>query len=150
MNFLEKFFFVILPAIGACISFVDIALLLKKAHHGVFIAHHEWFFRFSQFASWVRYFLPPPFFSFLLQWHVNSMLWFFQNFHWVMFWKKIVDSYHTLLKVFQWLLHFLQPDLVFLVDCKTAFGNTSFAHSISLIPGTFRFRSFLLPFCCSV
>ncbi|PQQ11274.1 hypothetical protein Pyn_02136 [Prunus yedoensis var. nudiflora] len=52
MNFLEKFFFVILPAIGACISFVDIALLLKKAHHGVFIAHHEWFFRFSQFASW--------------------------------------------------------------------------------------------------
>lgn len=92
----------------------------------------------------------PPFFPFLLQWHVNSMLWFFQNFHWVMFWKKNVDSYHTLRKVFQWLLHFLQPDLVFLVDCKTASGNTSFAHNISLIPGTFLFRSFLLPFCCSM
>ncbi|ONI16443.1 hypothetical protein PRUPE_3G098500 [Prunus persica] len=52
MNFLEKFFFLFLPAIGACISFLDIALLLKKAHHGFFIAHHEWFFRCSQFASW--------------------------------------------------------------------------------------------------
>ncbi|CAL9010883.1 unnamed protein product [Prunus brigantina] len=52
INFLEKFFFLFLPAIGACISFLDIALLLKKAHHGFFIAHHEWFFRCSQFASW--------------------------------------------------------------------------------------------------
>ncbi|KAE7997228.1 hypothetical protein FH972_001878 [Carpinus fangiana] len=52
INAQEKFFLHYFPAFGACLSFLDMVLLLKKALHGDFIVHHEWFFRCSQFAVW--------------------------------------------------------------------------------------------------
>lgn len=55
INVLEKFFLHYFPAFGACLSFLDMVLLLKKALHGDFIVHHEWFFRCSQFAVWVSF-----------------------------------------------------------------------------------------------
>ncbi|XP_070660846.1 ABC transporter C family member 13 isoform X3 [Malus domestica] len=62
MNFMEKLFLLFLPAIGVCISFLDGALLLKKAL-GIFVAHHEWFFRCSQFASWTLIILFSKYFN---------------------------------------------------------------------------------------
>lgn len=63
MNFMEKLFWLFLPAIGVCISFLDSALLLKKALHGIFVAHHQWFFRCSQFASWTLIILFSKYFN---------------------------------------------------------------------------------------
>ncbi|GMY33956.1 ABC transporter C family member 13, partial [Fagus crenata] len=51
-NMLEKLFLHFLPAIGSCLSVLDVVLLLNKALHGDFIGHHVWFFRCSQFAVW--------------------------------------------------------------------------------------------------
>ncbi|XP_035548110.1 ABC transporter C family member 13 isoform X2 [Juglans regia] len=52
VNMQEKFFLHYFPAIGACLSFLDLALILNKALHGDFIVHHKWFLRCSQFAVW--------------------------------------------------------------------------------------------------
>nr|POF09735.1 abc transporter c family member 13 [Quercus suber] len=52
INMLERLFLHFLPAFGACLSFLDVVLILIKALHGGFIVHHEWFFKCSQFAVW--------------------------------------------------------------------------------------------------
>lgn len=82
MNFSERLFLHVLPVIGACMSFFDIALLLKKDLPGVFIVKHDWFFRCSQFAVWVRVFCVIYFF-------LNDVLYFlfffseFSSSHWL-------------------------------------------------------------------
>ncbi|XP_050381430.1 ABC transporter C family member 13 isoform X2 [Argentina anserina] len=63
MNFFERLFLHVLPAIGACLAFFDFALLLKKDSTGVFIARHEWFLRCSQFTVWTVIILFPRCFS---------------------------------------------------------------------------------------
>ncbi|KAL6144938.1 hypothetical protein ACLB2K_055628 [Fragaria x ananassa] len=63
MNFSERLFLHVLPAIGACLAFFDIALLMKKDSTGVLITRHEWFFRCSQFAVWTVVILFSRWFS---------------------------------------------------------------------------------------
>ncbi|XP_058067677.1 ABC transporter C family member 13 isoform X8 [Magnolia sinica] len=53
MHILEKVFLLFLPALAACLSFYDIFYLLKAVLQGHTIVHHEWFFRWSQFMSWM-------------------------------------------------------------------------------------------------
>ncbi|XP_060667308.1 ABC transporter C family member 13 isoform X2 [Ziziphus jujuba] len=48
----EKISLQFLPAIGVCLTLLDIVLLLKRAFQGGLIAHHEWFLRCSRFAVW--------------------------------------------------------------------------------------------------
>ncbi|GAV71444.1 ABC_tran domain-containing protein/ABC_membrane domain-containing protein [Cephalotus follicularis] len=52
INFAGKVLLPLLSAFGACLSFVDMVLLLKKAYHGDIIAYHEWLFKGSQIAVW--------------------------------------------------------------------------------------------------
>ncbi|KAL5574463.1 hypothetical protein UlMin_016162 [Ulmus minor] len=52
MNLSEKIFLYFIPAIGACLTFLDIVLLILKALRGEFTQHHEWLFRCSSFAVW--------------------------------------------------------------------------------------------------
>ncbi|XP_058004711.1 ABC transporter C family member 13 isoform X3 [Hevea brasiliensis] len=52
MNFREKVVFHFLPALGACLSFVDMVFLLKKELNGDFIVYHEWLFKSSQLILW--------------------------------------------------------------------------------------------------
>ncbi|XP_050286789.1 ABC transporter C family member 13 isoform X1 [Quercus robur] len=52
INMLERLFLHFLPAFAACLSLLDVVLILIKALHGDFIVHHEWFFKCSQFAVW--------------------------------------------------------------------------------------------------
>lgn len=48
----EKIFMHFLPAIGMCMSFCDMVLLLRKVLHGDTNLHHPWFFRCSEFSVW--------------------------------------------------------------------------------------------------
>eukprot|EP00257_Ricinus_communis_P013433 XP_015570862.1 ABC transporter C family member 13 isoform X2 [Ricinus communis] len=48
----EKITSQFLPALGACLSFVDMILLLKKELYGGFVVYHEWLFRSSQLIVW--------------------------------------------------------------------------------------------------
>ncbi|KAG9131178.1 hypothetical protein Leryth_006037 [Lithospermum erythrorhizon] len=43
----------LLPAIGACIGFIDMVLLLTKLSNGFPTLYHEWLFKASQFLLWV-------------------------------------------------------------------------------------------------
>ncbi|KAJ4834345.1 hypothetical protein Tsubulata_020552 [Turnera subulata] len=53
ISFTEKLVFNILPAIGACVSFVDFVLLLKQQLiNGDSVVHHEWLLRSSQLLVW--------------------------------------------------------------------------------------------------
>ncbi|KAA8540550.1 hypothetical protein F0562_024531 [Nyssa sinensis] len=48
----EKVLLRLLPALGACMAFFDIVLLLKKLLNGYTIVYHEWLLRCSQFSIW--------------------------------------------------------------------------------------------------
>ncbi|XP_015570863.2 ABC transporter C family member 13 isoform X5 [Ricinus communis] len=48
----EKITSQFLPALGACLSFVDMILLFKKELYGGFVVYHEWLFRSSQLIVW--------------------------------------------------------------------------------------------------
>ncbi|XP_044487071.1 ABC transporter C family member 13 isoform X3 [Mangifera indica] len=52
VNFIEKVVLYFLPLLGACLSSVDIILLLKERLHREFL-YHDWLFRCSQFAVWM-------------------------------------------------------------------------------------------------
>ncbi|PSS06452.1 ABC transporter C family member 13 like [Actinidia chinensis var. chinensis] len=49
----EKVFLRLIPALGASLTFFDMALLLKEALDGYNIPYHQWIFRGSQFLMWV-------------------------------------------------------------------------------------------------
>ncbi|XP_073010335.1 ABC transporter C family member 13 isoform X3 [Typha latifolia] len=50
---LEKVFLHIVPAFGACLSFYELNLLLRKCLEGHNAESHEWFIRCSQFVDWM-------------------------------------------------------------------------------------------------
>lgn len=50
---MEKVFLHILPLVGACLSSVDVILLLKEKLHGEFVSYHEGLSSCSEFAVWV-------------------------------------------------------------------------------------------------
>lgn len=52
INLMEKVFLHILPLVGACLSSVDVILLLKEKLHGEFVSYHEWLSSCSEFAVW--------------------------------------------------------------------------------------------------
>jgi len=125
---LEKVFLNILPALGACLSFYETFLLLENNLQGYYAEHHEWFFRCSQFFSWVRKLRTR------------------QNHH------PSWDSFHpdrdilvlciiegrSFARFTVWLLvsYILQSRLMLLVGCKTFVGDPSSVHSVFVIQGT--------------
>lgn len=52
INLMEKVFLHILPLVGACLSSVDVILLLKEKLHGEFVSYHEWLSSCSEFTVW--------------------------------------------------------------------------------------------------
>lgn len=149
MNFMEKLFLLFLPAIGVCISFLDGALLLKKALHGIFVAHHEWFFRCSQFASWVRiylfiWFLVEFFFIVVTCKNVLSFVMFSLS-YWLL--KNTQTLIILISKYFNGCQIFCNRILCFWWIIKLLLG---ILHSLTAYP-PFKVhlfsRSLLLPFC---
>ncbi|GLT38273.1 hypothetical protein SLA2020_125310 [Shorea laevis] len=51
-NLAEKVLLHLVPLVGACLSCMDVILVLKKKLDGDFIIYHEWLFRCSRFATW--------------------------------------------------------------------------------------------------
>lgn len=54
MGFLEKWFVFGVPGFAACLSFLEIVMLIKNKIEGKDVANYESFFRSSQFLVWVR------------------------------------------------------------------------------------------------
>ncbi|XP_037494972.1 ABC transporter C family member 13 isoform X2 [Jatropha curcas] len=52
MTFTKKVVLQFLPALGACMSFMDMVLLIKKELYGEFVVYDEWLFRSSQLVVW--------------------------------------------------------------------------------------------------
>lgn len=48
-----KILFYLLPTIGLCFAFLDMAVLIRRRLNAYPIAYHEWLFSFSQFSFWV-------------------------------------------------------------------------------------------------
>ncbi|XP_022853952.1 ABC transporter C family member 13 isoform X4 [Olea europaea var. sylvestris] len=47
-----KILFYLLPTIGLCFAFLDMAVLIRRRLNAYPIAYHEWLFSFSQFSFW--------------------------------------------------------------------------------------------------
>ncbi|KAJ8755380.1 hypothetical protein K2173_019178 [Erythroxylum novogranatense] len=52
MKFTEKVVLHFIPALGVCLSLVDVTLLFEKDFHGDFVLYHEWLSKSSQLILW--------------------------------------------------------------------------------------------------
>ncbi|XP_027340067.1 ABC transporter C family member 13 isoform X3 [Abrus precatorius] len=53
MNRPERFVVDVVPAVGACLSIVDIIFLWKKEHKSHFVGYHKWFYSCSELMVWI-------------------------------------------------------------------------------------------------
>ncbi|KAL9323166.1 hypothetical protein ACSQ67_011219 [Phaseolus vulgaris] len=54
MTFQEKFVLDFIPAVGACLSIVDIFFQWKKEHSSHFVGYHKWFYSCSELMVWIN------------------------------------------------------------------------------------------------
>ncbi|TKY48012.1 ABC transporter C family member 13 [Spatholobus suberectus] len=54
MTLPEKFVLDFIPAVGACLSIVDIIFLWKKEHNNHFVGYHKWFYSCSELMVWIN------------------------------------------------------------------------------------------------
>lgn len=55
MTLPEKFVLNLIPAVGACLSIVDLIFLWKKDHNSHFVGYHKWFNSCSELMLWVSF-----------------------------------------------------------------------------------------------
>ncbi|XP_027928770.1 ABC transporter C family member 13 isoform X1 [Vigna unguiculata] len=54
MTFPEKIVLDFIPAVGVCLSIVDIFFLWKKEHSSHFVGYHKWFYSCSELMVWIN------------------------------------------------------------------------------------------------
>ncbi|KAK7325305.1 hypothetical protein VNO77_29465 [Canavalia gladiata] len=54
MTLPEKFVLDFVPAVGACLSIMDIIFLWKKEHNSDFVGYHKWFYSCSELMVWIN------------------------------------------------------------------------------------------------
>ncbi|BAT91542.1 hypothetical protein VIGAN_07014500 [Vigna angularis var. angularis] len=54
MTFPEKIVLDFIPAVGACLSIVDIFFLWKKEHSSHIVGYHKWFYSCSELMVWIN------------------------------------------------------------------------------------------------
>ncbi|KAL5152694.1 ABC transporter C family member 13 [Glycine soja] len=54
MTLPEKFVLNLIPAVGACLSIVDLIFLWKKDHNSHFVGYHKWFNSCSELILWIN------------------------------------------------------------------------------------------------
>lgn len=144
MGFLEKWFVFGVPGFAACLSFLEIVMLIKNKIEGKDVVNYESFFRSSQFLVWVRTSLlwvcedcALPFQSYKLL-KTNCYSWC----HWIDGCRSCLSPW-TLVRI-------LQPNHVFLLDFEDSSWDTSFAvqaHSIKGILLFYNISSFPFTYC---
>ncbi|XP_065867125.1 ABC transporter C family member 13 isoform X1 [Euphorbia lathyris] len=73
MNLKEKLTTQLLPALGTCISFLDLIFLWKKKFYGDLIVYHEWVFRSSRLMVWMSIIVSAKWDCFYIIFH-NRLL----------------------------------------------------------------------------
>lgn len=125
-----KILFYLLPTIGLCFAFLDMAVLIRRRLNAYPIAYHEWLFSFSQFSFWVSSNFPKVMemskLSFLL------LLW-----KWTFVFSLLpISGYsYTCSNVRNSVGCLVQSSPVFLVDCKIVSADPSTANSFFFTRG---------------
>lgn len=109
----------ILLSLGTILSFYEMLALVGKSMP----QYHEWFYRSSQLASWVK--CHSQDLLFLLSFGPDASSSCF----------IAIDEHYARVKVLMLVSSIMQSIFLLLVDCETYHGDSSFIHRLFFIEG---------------